>query len=149
MQSESLKSGMVQDAFAISTQPGLYMIDPVFTSPRPGGCVENPTVTCSVSNARDVGAESLLFGLDRPLERYVLPAPPMESMDLPDNEADGRGLPSTEFRARGSQRGQAHAWGLVDEMPYHDPQCVSRLVFQEPTRGGLGTRMMARDAACQ
>jgi hypothetical protein len=137
---------MVQDAFAISTQPGLYMVDPIFTSPRPSGCAENLTVSCSVSNARDVGAESLLFGLDRPLERYSLPAPPL---DLPDNVADGCALPSTEFRPRGSQRGQVYAWGLVDEMPYHDPQCVSRLVFQESTRGGLGTRMMARDAACQ
>lgn len=147
MQSESLKSGMVQDAFAISTQPGLYMIDPVFTSPRPRGCVDNPTVSCSVSNSRDVGAESLLFGLDRPLERYSLPAPPLEPQALP--EADGLALPSTEFRPRGSQRGQGHVWGLVDEMPFHDPQCVSRLVFQEPTRGGLGTRMMARDSVCQ
>ena len=140
---------MVQDAFAISTQPGLYMVDPIFTSPRPSGCAENLTVSCNVSNARDVGAESLLFGLDRPLERYALPAPALESKAIPDNEAGGRELPSTEFRARASQRGQSHAWGLVDEMPHHDPQCVSRLFFQEPTRGGLGTRMMARDTACQ
>ena len=142
----SFSREMVQDAHAISTQPGLYMIDPVFTSPRPSGCVDNLTVSCAVTNKRDVAAESSLFGLDRPLERYDTPLPPVAA-ELPQTTVSE--LPQAEFRPRASQRGQTQAWGLVDEMPYHDPQCIGRLVFQEPTRGGLGTRMMARDAACQ
>jgi hypothetical protein len=152
MESAGLRNEMVADAHRISTQPGMYRLDPVYaTSRRPEACAADmPGFSCSVGDDKDVGAESTLLGLDRPLSRFPVqaPSPPArettEPIDIPGQSL----VLAPEFRGRGSQRGVGLRWGLVEESTYHRPQCETHVIFDEPVRGGLHTRMMARDSAC-
>jgi hypothetical protein len=147
MSSENLKSEMVADAYRISTEPGHYMINPVFaTSIRPETNI--PGFSYAVGDDKDVTVENGLLGLDRPLSRYPVQAPPQKSAE-PPRRSEPIQIPQAQFRPRQSQRGDQLRWGLVDDLPHHEPQCGGNIIFEEPVRGGLHTRMMARDSACQ
>jgi hypothetical protein len=97
-----------------------------------------------IYSANNVDVESTLKGIDRKLTRY--PAfKPTPSPIVQHNDPDGQSRAPIQ-RPKALIRGTEESWAkTTQDFPIYDPQQVSQIVYNEPIRGGLNSRVIARE----
>jgi len=147
MATTNTRNDMVKEAYEMSVGTYKYRTDLSYI-PNDGTdhVISEPGIYKDYSKVRDMDIDSKLRGLDRTLTRYPTLSPSSSGKKNPlVSNVDTHAL-SPHVRFRNNQREQAREWDLwSNEFMLHQPQCPDNIMRSEEQRGGLNTRMNAKD----
>lgn len=136
---------------------GKYMMD-TSQVPTPKNCntrgfnLTTPGLSCDVryQKKNTVDAESVLFGLDRKITKQEPIVPPvLEKTEVkPTNIDIQTSMQAFESIGTRTKRGCGTLSGITInrfEQPFQNPQDISTIEIKEMYRGGMQTRMYAKD----
>ena len=140
-----------KDYFQMTSGPFSYHTTSYY---NPSQCQAPPTpgvTACrQINNSAHIDVDSTLRGIDRVITRYPAQAPSMTPPPPP--ALSSASLPPPVQRQKELQRGTTDFWTQrTQDFPIYNPQEVQHIVYQEPTRGGVQSRVLAREdyASCQ
>jgi hypothetical protein len=111
-------------------------------------CKEPPFAGISscrqIYNSNQVDVDSALKGIDRVLTRYETPKTKIDNKRVNKDPTTNEELVPIQ-RTKKLQRGTIESWEQTSEdYPMYNPQNIQQIVYDEPVRGGLNSRNIAR-----
>ena len=112
-------------------------------------CKEPPFAGISscrqIYNSNQVDVDSALKGIDRVLTRYETPNNKIDPKEAKHKKKANHEELVPIQRTKELQRGTRESWEQTSEdFPMYNPQNIQQIVYDEPVRGGLNSRNIAR-----